>query len=398
MNRCDAKEVARKQIDSLKEQLFELSDRIHQNPEIKHEEYKACEWLSEYLTEQGFEVETKVGGLQTSFTAKKVFGSGKPHIAFCAEYDALPNIGHACGHNVIGLASVAAGLGLARALEESGKDGTVTVFGTPGEEGGGGKVYMARAGLFKDVDACLMIHPADRTTAGRTSNTSGRWRFKFYGRSAHGAGNPHLGINALDAVLQTFNMVNGLRQHTTEDCRLMGIITNGGQSVNAIPEVAECWFSIRAARLDTHQQLMDRVKKCADAAALATGCKLESEYPEHYPHNPVRINEPLNEVLTENLEALGIEVDPSPEGGKGSTDFGNVSWEVPGVHGYIAIVPRGTGGHSTELREAAGSEPGHKAIVDAGSALAMSGIDLVWCPELIKKAWEDFEERARQGI
>jgi len=397
LDREEAKKLACQVVDEVQCGLIELSDRIHANPEIKHEEYKACEWHAEYLKQMGFDVKTQVGGIKTSFAATRKVGEGGPKIAFLGEYDALPGIGHACGHNVIGAAADGAGIALVRALEKLGVPVTVTVFGCPGEEGGGGKVYMANAGCFKGYDAAIMMHPGDRNATGKTSNTSGRWAFRFYGKSAHGAGSPHLGINALDGVLQTFNMVNGLRQMMTDDVRIMGIITNGGQAVNAIPEFAECWFSIRAARLDTHRKVMDRVKKCAEAAAAATGTRLEAEEPEHYPHYPVRVNQTLNKVLGANLEKLVGVVDYSTEGGKGSTDFGNVSWQMPGVHGTIAIAPKGTAGHSTELRDAAGSEGGHKGLVTAAKAMAMSGVDLVFEPCILKETWEEYEASQKEG-
>lgn len=394
MEREQAKRMAGSIIDDMTDALVSLSDRIWANPETKHEEFQACEWLSRFLREHSLETETQVAGLKTSFVSHRKGGRGKPHVGYLAEYDALPGIGHACGHNIIGVASAAAGVALARVLDQLGSNAAVTVFGCPGEEGGGGKVYMARAGLFDGVDAAMMVHPADSNKAGTTSNASGRVHCRFRGKSAHGAGNPQKGINALDGVIQTFNMVNGLRQMVPEDVRLMGIITNGGQVVNAIPDLAECQFSIRAARLDTHRQVMDRLRKCAEAAAMATGTTLEMEEPEHFPHYPVRPNSVLNKVFTLNMEALGAKMSSAQHGGRGSTDFGNVSWVAPGMHGYVAVVPGGVAGHSVEMREACGSAPGHAGLVLAAKALAMSGIDLVWDPEIVSNAWKEFRALA----
>ena len=261
----------------MKEGLIELSDRIWANPETRYREYKACSWLSSFLESNGFDVETKVGSLDTSFVARRAFGKTGPHIAYLCEYDALPDIGHACGHNIIGVSSAGAAIAIANLLEHVKKPATISVYGCPGEEGGGGKVYIAKAGLFTGVDILLMVHPGDSNRPGAPSNASSRLFCRFYGKAAHGAGNPHKGLSALDAVIQTFNMMNGLRQMVPEDVRLMGIITDGGQVVNAIPDFAECKFSIRAARLDTLQDVIDRLKTCAKAAAMATGTRLEME-------------------------------------------------------------------------------------------------------------------------
>lgn len=394
MDRDQARSLVISEIDKIASELVALSDKIWANPETKHEEFKACGWLTEFLESHGLEVKTKVGGLQTSFVGFRKNAKGKPNIGYLCEYDALPGIGHACGHNIIGVASAGAGIVLSSVLDKAGKDAAVTVFGCPGEEGGGGKVYLSRAGCFDGVDAAMMVHPSDANKAGGTSNASGRLFCKFYGKSAHGASNPHKGINALDGVIQAFNMMNGLRQMCPEDVRLMGIITSGGEVVNAIPEFAECQFSIRAARLDTLRNVMDRLRKCVEAAAMATGNRLEMEEPEHFPHYPVRPNPTLNRVFSSNMEFLGATMDSDAGGSRGSTDFGNASWAAPGMHGYVSVVPKGTGGHSKEIREACGSAAGHEALILAAKALALSGLDLVYDGDLVKRARTEFEELA----
>ena len=377
----------------MKENLIGLSDRIWANPETRYKEYKAYSWLSSFLETNGFTVERSIGGLDTSFVARRMFGDKGTHIAYLAEYDALPDIGHACGHNIIGVSSSGAAVAVANTLEAAKKPATISVYGCPAEEGGGGKVYMAKAGLFSDVDIMLMVHPGDCNKAGAPSNASSRLFCRFYGKAAHGAGNPHKGISALDAVIQTFNMMNGLRQTVPEDVRLMGIITNGGQVVNVIPEFAECQFSIRAARLDTLESVIARLKKCAEAAALATGARLKMEEPDHFPHYPVRPNPTLNRIFEDNLRELRAPVSPvSPS--RGSTDFGNASWMAPGLHGYVAVVPKGTPGHSVEMRDACGSDSGHQGLLLAAKALAMSGIDLIYQQEQIEQAWNDFHSLA----
>ena len=396
MNHAEAKKLACDFIDQRKDSFIDLSKRIWSNPETRFEEFKACEWLSTAMKDAGFDVKPKLGDIDTAFLATKKFGTGKPNLAYLSEYDALPEIGHACGHNIIGVASAAAGMALATALEKSGLDGTVSVYGCPGEEGGGGKPRLVRAGVFEGIDAAMMMHPSERTTGGVACNASARMCLKFYGKAAHAAGSPHKGINALDGVLQLFNMINGLRQMVTEDVRLMGIITNGGQSFNIIPEYADCWISVRAARLDVEEAILERVRECARAAAAATHTRLEIDQPYHYPHFPVRLNPTLIRLFEQHLKELGVEVAENLTPNRGSTDFGNVSWVAPGMHAYVAIVPVGTGGHTVELRDAAGSEPGHKALILSAKALAMTGVDLLFQPELLKQAWADFEALAEK--
>jgi amidohydrolase len=396
MDHNEAKRRIREFIEQKKESFMELSDRVWANPETRFEEFKASQWLSDVLAEAGFQVSKNLGGIETAFLATKKFGTGKPNIAYLSEYDALPEIGHACGHNIIGVASLAAGIALSQVLEQSGRDGTVSVFGCPGEEGGGGKPLLAKAGVFQGIDAAMMVHPGERNTSGAATNASARMCLKFFGKAAHAAGAPHKGINALDAVIQTFNMINGLRQMQPEDVRLMGIITNGGQSFNIIPEYAECWISVRAARLDVQAVALEQVRECARAAAKATRARLEIDQPAHYPHFPVRPNPTLNRLFEANLEYLGADVAKNVPPNRGSTDFGNVSWIAPGLHGGVAIVPVGTGGHTVELRDAAGSGPGHKGLILSANALAMTGVDLFWDPDQLRQAWTDFEALAER--
>ncbi|MCL0029594.1 M20 family metallopeptidase [Dehalococcoidia bacterium] len=367
----ELKEEAIKQIESLKDELIELSDRIHKNPELGFEEHKACAWLTDMLSEHGFEVERGVAGLKTAFRATFTGSKEHPRVALLAEYDALPEIGHACGHNIIAASSV----GAAIALSKLNLPGTVVVLGTPAEEGGGGKIIMIEQGAFKGIDAAMMIHPSDQNLIWKGSLAIKQIRMKFKGKSAHAAAKPEKGINALDAVIQTFNNINALRQHLTEDVRIHGIITHGGVKPNMVPDYAEAYFYVRALEENYLLEVLEKVKNCAKGAALAQGAKVEFEIGRGYrSHKP---NHALAEAFEANLLALGVKPDRPPEhGGIGSSDIGDVSHVVPAIHPYISITEGELPGHSPEFAEAACSEKGHRGLVIGAKALAMTAIDL----------------------
>src|SRR5438067_3265141 len=266
------KDLVPQAVDRLADDLEKLSRQIHDNPELAYQEVKAAAWLADFLDKQGFTVERGVAGVATAFRATIETGEG-PTVAILCEYDALPGIGHACGHNVIATAGVGAGAALA-ALRDQLPKGRVQVIGTPAEEGGGGKVKLINAGVFKTVDAAMMIHGFDRWIMHQDLLGIVRVGFEFSGRAAHAAADPWEGVNALDAVIQTFNAVSMLRQQVKPSTRIHGIVTNGGAAPNIIPEVAACLFYVRAAEIDYLWQLYDRVVACAEGAAKATGTTL----------------------------------------------------------------------------------------------------------------------------
>ena len=374
-------------IDGLRGQLEELALRIHGHPETKFEEERAAEWLSEAAREAGFRVEKPLGGLPTAFRASFRGGEG-PRVAFLAEYDALPGLGHACGHNLIGVASLGAALGIALGLREF--PGTVELIGTPGEEGGGGKVILAQAGVFDGLAAVMLFHPSSRTILWKYALARRKLFIEFTGKAAHASGSPDKGINALDAVIQTFNAINALRQHLPDDVRIHGIITDGGAAPNIVPDHAAALFYVRALEDEYCDQVLERVMDCARGAALATGAQVNLELQGSY--KSLRTNLPLAQAFKENLESLGWEFDQvDPKERLGSTDMGDVSHVAPAIHPYLSIGPAELAGHSIEFREAAASERGLAAMLAAAKALAMTALDVLYRPELRDAILRDFE-------
>jgi len=366
-------------VDDAADSLRELALRIHENPETAFEERKAARWLCEWLEREGFVVESGIAGLPTAFRATRPLSSGRgPAIAYLAEYDALPGIGHACGHNLIAAASVGAAAALATAVEEEGDapPARIVVLGTPGEEGEGGKILMIERGVFDDIDCAMMFHPSVKTIVAQGALAAVSLFVTFAGRAAHAAGCPQEGINALDGLIQTFNGINALRQHLDDDVRIHGIVTDGGAAPNIVPELAEGHFIVRAATRSELTEVLEKVKACARGGALASGARVTFRQGLVYAE---RINNPvMSELFAENLRKLGIEPsDPPARGGMGSSDIGNVSMVVPSIHPYVAIAPDGVSGHSPEFAEASASEGGIRGMLIAAKALAMTGADLL---------------------
>jgi amidohydrolase len=379
------------EVDARCEELIRLSDTIHANPELGFEEFKAAELLSTILEQDGFAVEREVAGMQTAFIATAHGQQPGPTVAFLGEYDALAGLGHACGHNIIGTAAVGAGLAMKAVLPEL--SGTVQVIGTPAEEGGGGKVLMVDAGVFDTVDAAMMIHPGGRNLLGRLALTAYGVTVEFFGKPAHAAAMPDEGINALDAILLTFNGINALRQHLRDDARIHGIITHGGDAPNIIPDYTRADLIVRAADTPYASKVLDRVRACAEGAAQATGARLEFKLSG--PRYDARMPNPtLVMLFKENLEALGLEaVLATGNERMGSSDIGNVSQVVPTIHPYIAIGPEEIGGHTAEFREAAASPAGHAALLSSAKALAMTAVDLLAKPANLAEAKRSFAEQ-----
>ncbi|MFP4136208.1 MAG: M20 family metallopeptidase [Candidatus Acetothermia bacterium] len=382
------KEKVKKEIDKRSGKLEEIGRRIYDNPELKFEEREAAKWLTEALEEEGFSVERGIGELETAFLARCPKGQEEgPTVAYLSEYDALPGLGHACGHNLIANIGLGAGLGLCSVAEEL--RGQVLVIGTPAEEGGGGKVELLDAGIFEEVDVAMMVHPADINLVGRGSLGVQELKFDFHGKASHAASQPEDGINALDAAISTFNNVNALREHTKESSRIHGIITDGGEKPNIVPEHAGARFYVRAEELDDLTELLEKVKNCARAGALATGVELEIKE-EGRLYEPMKPNQHLADLFRSNLEELGEEVQEHGSG-MGSTDMGNVSQVVPAIHPYIKIAEEGTPAHSEAFAEAADSEEGYSAMIIAAKGLAMTGVDILEDEEefgAVRKAFE----------
>ncbi len=385
----DIKQRVCARIDELAQMLIGVSRDIYDHPELKFEEHHAAKLLATKLEEGGFNVDLGVAGLATAIRAEYPAVGDGPTVAIIGEYDALPELGHACGHNLI----AAAGLGAALAVGavKSELPGRLLFFGTPGEEGGGGKVIMVDAGLFTDVDAAMMFHPAAHTVVDRGSLAITEVELEFHGKAAHAAGSPEKGINALDAVIQTFNALNALRQHIKDGARIHGIITDGGAKPNIVPEHAAANFYVRAPETEYRDELLEKLRHCAEGAALATGAKLDFNIVGHS-YKAMRPNHVLGQAFTANLESLGIPLDPPPpDAGMGSTDMGDVSQVVPSIHAYIKICDDDVAGHSREFAQAAISKRGLDAMLVAAKALAMTAIDVLTDPELVARMREEFE-------
>ncbi|WP_339217400.1 M20 family metallopeptidase [Ornithinibacillus sp. FSL M8-0202] len=385
-------ELIQASIESNEELYIETSQAIHANPEIGNQEFFASEKHVDILTNAGFTVETAVAGHETSFYAVKDSGIPGPAIAFLAEYDALPGLGHACGHNIIGTTSVAAAIALSKTLDETG--GRVVVLGTPAEEGGpngSAKGSFVKHGYLNGIDAALMIHPAGKTSLTGESLAVDPLDFHFYGKAAHASGSPEKGINALDSVIQLFVGINALRQQLPSDVRIHGIITHGGDAPNIIPDYASARFFIRAESWKKTEEVSTKVRAIAEGAALATGATVKIERFQNevkdFVSNPL-----LDSVLKEELEAVGEKVWTVRGKGKGSTDAGNISYEVPTAHPYIKIGPDDLIAHTNEFREAAKSPEGDAALIKGAKALANTGYRLLTDKDLLQEVKEAFEQ------
>lgn len=381
------KKLVAESVEAQREELVELSLRIHANPELAFQEVMACQWLTQYLEAKGFGVEKGICEMPTAF--KATFGAGKPVIGLLAEYDALAKVGHACGHNIIGTSAVGAAVALKGVIDNLG--GQVVVFGTPAEEGGGGKVILAGKGAFDALDVAMIVHPGVRNAIYARALACINLEVNFYGRAAHAAARPEEGINALDALILAYNGIGALRQHVRADARIHGIITNGGEAPNVIPSHTAASFLVRAATDEYVQELQEKVIACFEGAAKVTGARLEYRWGDEK-YAAMRTNRTLADAFGANLRALGrtIEGGNRRMGGMGSTDMGNVSSVVPSIHPSIAIAPRSVLSHSPEFADAAASEDGHRGLVDAAKAMAMTAVDLLTTPALLASVRDEF--------
>lgn len=380
-------------IDSHAAELRAVSQFIHDHPEIALEEVMSSEAAAAVLEKHGFDVERGIAGLPTAFRATTGSVDG-PHIAFLAEYDALPGVGHGCGHNLICLSALVAGIGAKAALDEL--PARVTVFGTPAEEAVGGKVIMKNAGVFDDVDAALGAHPGDCDASCPTVPGSGEAlacqavTIAFRGQAAHAAADPFNGINALDAVILTFNGINALRQHVKSDARLHGIVVKGGDAANVVPDYAEALFYVRAGTQAYMYELVERVRKIAEGAALMTGATLAFSFPEDASWDMIT-NYTLANALKANIDRVGLLLpDAKPEEGTGSTDWGNVSYAVPSVETAYPIVATQCTWHSQDVVDAAESELGYGNTFLVGKAMALTAIDLFERPDVLDAIKSEF--------
>ncbi len=376
------------EIDARCHQLSELSLKIHSNPETGFQEVKAAMWLTQYLKENGFSIEQGICELPTAFRGS--YGQGKPAIAILAEYDALPNLGHACGHNLIAACAVGAGIASKPAIDQFG--GSILVIGTPAEELYGGKAIMADRGAFNNLDIAMMVHPGVHDTATTQSLACLALQVEFFGKAAHAAARPEAGINALEAMLQSFTAINSLRQHIKDKARIHGIITDGGEAANIVPAHSAGTFLVRAEDDTYLNELKQRVINCFIGAATASGARLEYKWGDiHYA--PLLNNLTLARLFSQNMQSLGRKVKLSDPGKAfGSTDMGNVSQLVPCIHPSVAIAPMKVVTHSPQFASAAASEAGIHGLLDAAKALSMTVVDLVANPKLVAKVKEEFRQ------
>lgn len=364
-----------------------LSAALHRRPELAFHEEFASTALQEWLAKEGFAVEGGLAGIPTAFRATA--GTGRPHIAFLVEYDALPGLGHACGHNLIAAGGTLAATLLQRTLPD--RPGTVSVIGTPAEEDGGGKIIELEAGVFEGLDAVLMFHPADRTLAWRHSLAAAHLRVSFRGVAAHAAKEPQAGRNALAAMIQFFVAVDALRQHMPTRARIHGVIRNGGAAANVVPDYTEAEMLVRDVTKERATALVERVTACANGAALATGTSASIE--EATPTYSERKN---NKVMATRIAGYLRELDVPVEESSfanpaGSSDIGNVSLVVPAIHPYLQIADRGTPSHSVAFRDAAATDRAHEATAQMAIALAQVGIDLLTQPAFLRDVRHEFE-------
>lgn len=378
-------------IEKNKENYISISHQIHAKPEIGNEEFFASELLRHTLSEEGFTVQKGIPEHETAFIARKSSNKPGPKIGFLAEYDALQGLGHACGHNIIGTLSVAAAIALSKVIDETG--GEITVFGTPAEEGGpngSAKGTFVRYGLVQDMDVCMMIHPFDKTAGTAPTLAVDPIDYEFFGKPAHAAANPEKGINALDGVIQLYNGINALRQHVTDDIRIHGIIMNGGDAANIVPEYARARFFIRANTREACDVITEKVNNIANGAALATGSTVKitkiQNGVDHF-----KLNHAFDTVYKRRIIEQG-EVFEERAGGIGSTDAGNISQVVPTIHPFIQIADVGVSPHTVAFREAAVSPKGDAALLKGAKALALTGFDILTNDSLLKEIKKEFAE------
>ena len=367
------KEKVKASLDKLIPSLEEVSDWMYENPELGFEEYKTSEHLINYMRSNGLEVKTPVGGLDTAFSSS--IGSSGPLVVLCVEYDALPEIGHACGHNIIATSSIGAGIALKEIAEDL--KIRVKILGTPAEEGGGGKIVLLDQGEFEDASCSMMIHPAPYNVANPTLTTIQQYKVEFFGKDAHAAGAPEEGVNALDAQIQLFVNVSTFRQQLPRTNRMHGVIVDGGFKPNIIPSYTSSEWYLRALNGEDLDVLQKKFMNFVEAAALSTGCTFKTQSPD-YRYSEVLNNKVMYDLFIENSKDVGREMlyEDSSLQGLGSTDMGNVSLAMPSIHPMLSIDAGKAVNHQPEFAAATITKGGHKAIFDGAYSMAATIVDL----------------------
>ncbi len=372
---ADVPVLVRAALEAARPGLLALSHRIHANPEVGFEEQQASAWLAEALEAGGFEVRRGVAGMPTALVGSR--GPGPLHVALCAEYDALPGVGHACGHNVICAAALGAGLALAPVVERLGL--RVSVMGTPSEEGGGGKIGFIESGFFRDVHAALMVHPWPEDVAEPDLIAVQQLTVAYTGREAHASGFPWRGVNAADAMVVAQTAIGLLRQQFQPGDRVHGIVTRGGEAANIIPAHVTAEYMVRAATRARMDELLELVRHCFEAGALASGATLDITLDAAY--NDMRHDHELAQLYRRHAESLGRRFSDAPSMPV-STDMGNVSHEVPSIHPFIGIETHGAVNHQAEFAAACAEPSADQAVVDGALALALTVVDAATDPAI----------------
>ena len=378
-------------VDTVAQTLIDVSHAIHARPELAFEEHFACETLTSTLRDHALPVETGVYTLPTAFESTINPDRDGPTVAVLAEYDALPNIGHACGHNII--ATTALGAALALNTVASQLPGRVKLLGTPAEERGGGKELMARAGAFQGIDAALMIHPAGVNLATMPSICIAEVEVIYHGKASHASAMPHKGVNALDGLLLAYQAISNLRQHIRSTERIHGIVEEGGSAPNIVPDRTVGQFYVRAANEKDLAALKPRVQACFEAGATGSGCTVEVNW-AGVDYLDLNTNWPLADRFRHHAEQLGrsfVEHEQALKFGAGSTDMGNVSYRLPSIHPMLAVAPPNVVIHNPEFAQWARSEQGDAAVIDGAKALAQTAADYLLSPELRRQSAEAFE-------
>jgi amidohydrolase len=379
-----AKQRAREGVTAVADELIEVSRKIHSNPELAMEETQAAALLAEQLEEHGFQVERNVSGLETAFLAS--WGEGPVTIAYLCEYDALPGIGHACGHNLIATAGLGAAYGLKAALSPS--QVRLLVLGTPGEEGKGGKAIMLEGGAFDGVDVALMAHPSPLDVDMPPMYGVHQVDVEYKGQSAHASFAPEMGVNALDGLVLAYQAIAQLRQHIRRDSRIHGIITDGGSAANVVPDRAEGTFLVRALGPAYLEELKEKVQRCFEAGAAASGAKVDIRWDPHL-YAPLRSNTSLAAAYRANAESVGRTFIDVKLDSTGSTDMGNVSQVIPSIHPMFGVGAMAFN-HTPAFTEVCATDAAHGAMVQVAQALAMTGVEVALEPELLQRAKDEF--------
>lgn len=380
------------EFNKVKDDLFGMAKQLYDNPELGDQEYESMELFVDYLRSHDFLVETGISGRPTAFRAEISGKTDGPTVAFLAEYDALPGIGHACGHNLISNMAVGAGVILSKHLDNIG--GKVIVLGTPAEETNGAKVPMSEQGMFDDIDVAMMVHPSGESEESGSTLAMDAIQFSFTGKASHAAASPELGINALDGVIQLFNGINALREHLQDDIRMHGVIVEGGEAANIVPEKAVAQFYFRAEKREDLDQVVEKVTNIANGAALMTGTSVDMSNYELSYDNMVT-NQALSDTFTKNLKKVSTRTVHPPAGAMGSADMGNVSKVTAAIHPYVGMNEPGLTFHTTNFADKTITEDGREALTSAVLALAQTGYEIIEDKDLLQAIKTEFNKSKR---